>query len=102
MEYMIIVTPAPDEPKRVTRGQVLDALRWLVTRRDAGIIQANAWSTKGGYVILDAASADEAVAFFDDYGLRATIELEPHRVVSLEDGFAVLLADIEEIGRSNA
>lgn len=96
MQYMIIVRPAPDEPDRVTRGQVLDALRWLVARRDAGAIESKAWSTKGGYIQLDAESIAAAEATLDDYPLRETVELETHQVVSLEDGFAVLSADIEE------
>lgn len=79
--YVIIVRPAPDEPTRVTRGQVLDALRWLVTRRDAGVIESKAWSTKGGWVRLQTDSMEdcarplvEVIAQLIPFDERPTLE----------------------------
>ena len=94
--WHVRVTPVPNEAEIVTREIALAALTYLKERvNDWRYERCYAFDRTGGYIELYAGGPEEIEATLADYPLRATIILQIDRLVSLDDGFAVLLANIE-------
>jgi hypothetical protein len=97
VRYHIRVTPIPDEPLILDRRQALDGLGWLNGHlADGSLIAAEAFPETGGYMIAEAANLEALTGLLASYPLLHTIRMDINELVTLEEGFAVLLAAIDK------
>lgn len=97
MRFHISVTPNADEPLILTRGQALDALGWLNGHlADGALVAAEAFPETGGYMIAEADSREVLSGLLASYPLLHTIRMDINELVTLEEGFAVLLDAIDK------
>lgn len=93
--WHVRVTPVPDEAQVVEVGQVQAALAYLQERvADGRYARCLAFRRTGGYIELDAHDPHEIEAALGDYPLRSTITVEIDELVTLEEGFGVLLDNV--------
>jgi len=96
MRFLVLVTPVPDEAQVVTRAEALAGLHWLQQKiADGTLAAAEAYPQTGGYMIMTAASRAALAAALADYPLRRTIETDVRELVSLDEGFGVLLNAVD-------
>lgn len=107
MRWHVRVTPVPNEAELVTHRQVMAAKVWNKRRLAEGVFsRCQAWAITGGYWELEASSVEEIMNILAPYPLMDTIELEFIELAgeddesSLDDGFAVLDADIDAVAQA--
>lgn len=84
------------EAQVVTVDTARAALTYLQGKlADGTYTECEAFPRTGGYINMWAHDVAHIEALLADYPLRHTIKLDVDELVSLDDGFAVLIANIE-------
>lgn len=103
MRFLIIVTPVPNEAEIVSPEQVLAGKAWLAERLDEGIFEAcEPFPETGGYVVLEVPTERALRRVWADYPLLDTIRMQVRQLVTLDEGFDVLMTNVATHQRAHA
>lgn len=96
IRFHVLVTPVENEAAVLTPEQAREGLAWLHDYAALGVITAvEAFPQTGGYMIIQVSSRGNLDALLSTYPLAHTVRMRINELVPLDDGFEVLLANID-------